>query len=158
MLRMSKMTDYAIVLMTRLAMDPKGQHAAADLSAQVEMPLPTVSKILKQLARAGLLVSARGAQGGYSLGRPPEAISVAEIITILEGPIGLTECVSTPGECGQEAHCSTRAHWEQINQAVYGALNEIKLSDMVQPMGAYPIRFRQLTRHSGPLPTDNTTR
>jgi FeS assembly SUF system regulator len=149
MLRMSKMTDYGIVLMTRLAMDPKGQYAAADLSAQVEMPLPTVSKILKQLARAQLLVSSRGALGGYSLARPPEEISVAEIITILEGPIGLTECVSTPGECEQEARCSTRAHWERINQAVYGALNEIKLSDMVHPMGVHPIQFHQFTSPPG---------
>ncbi|QBQ53209.1 SUF system Fe-S cluster assembly regulator [Nitrosococcus wardiae] len=158
MLRMSKMTDYGIVLMTRLAAASKGQHTAADLSAQVEMPLPTVSKILKQLARAQLLVSSRGAQGGYSLARPPETISVAEIITTLEGPIGLTECISTPGECGQESHCSTRVHWERINQAVYGALNEIKLSDMVQPMGVYPIQFHQLTRRSVPLSTGNTTR
>jgi FeS assembly SUF system regulator len=153
MLRMSKMTDYGIVLMTRLAMNPNSQHAAAELSVQVEMPLPTVSKILKQLTRARLLVSSRGAQGGYSLARPPEAISVAEIITTLEGPIGLTECVSTPGECGQEGHCSTRAHWERINQAVYEALNDIKLSDMVHPLGVYPLRFHQLSRRSVPLST-----
>jgi FeS assembly SUF system regulator len=157
MLRMSKMTDYGIVLMTRLAMDPDSQHAAADLAAQVGMPLPTVSKILKQLTRAQLLVSSRGAQGGYNLARSPKAISIAEIITILEGPIGLTECVSTPGECEQESHCSTRAHWECINQAVYGALNEIKLSDMVHPMRVHPIQFHQFTARSVPLNTGNTT-
>jgi FeS assembly SUF system regulator len=143
--------------MTRLAMDPKSQHAAADLAAQVKMPLPTVGKILKQLTRAQLLVSSRGAHGGYNLARPPEEISIAEIITILEGPIGLTECVSTPGECEQESHCSTRAHWEWINQAVYGALNEIKLSDMIHPMGVYPIQFHQFTARSVPLNTGNTT-
>ncbi len=148
MLRVSKMTDYGIVLMTRLAMDPKGQHAAADLSAQVEMPLPTVSKILKQLTRAQLLVSARGAQGGYSLARAPESISVAEIIATLEGPIALTECINAPGECEQEPHCSIRLHWEQINQAIYKALNEIKLSDMVQPVGIRPIHFYQRARVS----------
>lgn len=151
MLRMSKMTDYGIVLMTRLAMNPKRQHAAADLSAQVEMPLPTVSKILKQLARAQLLVSARGAQGGYSLARSPETISVAEIIATLEGPISLTECISAPGECEREPHCSIRTHWEQINQAIYRALNDIKLSDMVQPMGVRPIHFYQRARVSAPL-------
>jgi len=157
MLRMSKMTDYGIVLMTRLAIDPKGQHTAADLAGQVGMPLPTVSKILKQLTRAQLLASSRGAHGGYNLARPPETISIAEIITILEGPIGLTECVATPGECEQEPHCATRVHWEWINRAVYGALNEIKLADMVHSMGLHPIQFHQFTARSVPLNTGNTT-
>ncbi|BAW80879.1 iron sulfur cluster assemblytranscriptional regulator SufA [Candidatus Nitrosoglobus terrae] len=151
------MTDYGIVLMTHLAMNPEIQHAAADLAAQVEMPLPTVSKILKQLARAQLLISSRGAQGGYNLAKSPRDISIAEIITILEGPIGLTECISTPGECGQESRCSTRAHWEYINQVIYRALNEIKLSDMVHPVRLHPIQFHQLTTHSALLDTGNIT-
>lgn len=150
MLRVSKMTDYGIVLMTHLARDPKGQHAAADLSVQVDIPLPTVSKILKQLTRARLLVSSRGTQGGYSLAREPRAISVAELIATLEGPIGLTECINSPGECELEPHCSIRGHWERINQAVYEALSAIKLSDMVQPMETCPIHFYQSARALAP--------
>lgn len=156
MLRVSKMTDYGIVLMTHLAKDPKGQHAAADLSAQMKMPWPTVSKILKQLTRAQLLASSRGAQGGYSLARPPEAISVAEIITTLEGPVSLTECIGAPGECELEPLCSIRNHWGQINQAIYKALSDIKLSDMVQPVEVRPIQFYQRARILAPLSTGNS--
>ena len=105
-----------------------GPLTARDLSERARLPLPTVSKILKILAREGLLVSHRGARGGYTLARPPAEISVAEIIGALEGPIAITECVSEePGVCGQESLCTIRANWLLINQAVQSALDKITL-------------------------------
>lgn len=110
-----------------------GPLTARDLSERVRLPLPTVSKVLKVLTRDGLLVSLRGAKGGYRLARPPAEISVAAIIGALEGPIAITECVSEEqGVCGQESLCTIRANWLLINQAVQGALDKITLDRMVR--------------------------
>ena len=107
------------------------------------MPLPTVRKVLKSLSQAGLLKSERGAQGGYNLTRNPKSISIAEIITAIEGPIALTECVSDENHCEQESHCSVQTNWTRINNAVFHALDEVKLSDMLVPQlsGVSPIHF-----------------
>ena len=94
MIRITKQTDYGIVLLTHLAANPERQYTAPELAAEARLPLPMVSKILKLLARDGLLASHRGVKGGYSLARPAEEISMAEIIAALEGPIAITECVS----------------------------------------------------------------
>ncbi len=143
MLRMSKLTDYGIVLMSYLASKTYQQHSAHTLSDAVQMPLPTVRKVLKALSHADLLKSERGAQGGYNLTRSPKNISVAEIITAIEGPIALTECVSDESHCEQELHCDVQTNWTRINNAVYHALDEVKLSDMLVPQssGVSPIHF-----------------
>jgi len=135
MLRITKLTDYGVVLMTHVAGSIDRQPwNARDLAAEASLPLPTVSKILKSLVRGGILDSHRGVKGGYSLTRDPSEISVAEIIGALEGPIAITECVaSAPGSCDQEALCSIRANWQLINRAVYGALEKITLAEMVRP-------------------------
>lgn len=134
MLRITKQTDYGIVLLTQLALEPARLWAAPDLAAEVHLPLPIVSKILKMLARAGVLVSHRGAKGGYQLARAPRQLSVAAVIDALEGPIALTECIDgTPGECHQESTCPQRANWQLINQAIREALERISLEDMARP-------------------------
>ena len=97
MIRITKQTDYGIVLLTHLAAHPDRHFNAPELAAEARLPLPMVSKILKLLAREGLLASHRGVKGGYSLARPAEEISMAEIIAALEGPIAITECVSVEG-------------------------------------------------------------
>ena len=123
MIRLSKLADYGIVIMTTLARHPGRQHNAPEVAAQSHIPQPMVSKILKALARAGLLVSHRGAKGGYGLARPAAAISVAEVICALDGPIALTACVEDgPGGCEIEALCPARANWQRINDAIRGAL------------------------------------
>ena len=133
MIRLSRITDYGIVLMAHLAEgEPAAVHNAREVAAETQLPAPVVSKILKSLAREGLLVSHRGAKGGYSLARPPEEISVPEMITALEGPIGLTECTLHPGNCAQEASCHVREPWQRINQAVREALARISLADLTQ--------------------------
>ncbi|PHS69195.1 MAG: SUF system Fe-S cluster assembly regulator [Methylophaga sp.] len=154
MLRMSKLTDYGIVLMTHLASKTYQQHSAHTLSDAVQMPLPTVRKVLKFLSQGGLLKSERGAHGGYNLTRSPKLISVAEIITAMEGPIALTECVSDESHCDQESHCDVQTNWTRINNAVFHALDEVKLSDMLvsHPSDVSPIHFHPAaTRHNGDL-------
>ena len=145
MLRMAKLTDYGIVLMSYLAKNNLEHYNAHTLADAVHMPQPTVRKVLKALSQDGLLNSERGAHGGYSLSRDPKSISVADIITAIEGPIALTECVSSESQCDQEVHCDVQTNWARINSAVFHALDEVKLSDMMIPninnSGVSPIHF-----------------
>jgi FeS assembly SUF system regulator len=140
-LRITKQTDYGIVLLSRMAAEPLRQFNAPELAAEAHLPLPTVSKILKLLARDGLLVSHRGVKGGYGLARPPHALTIAEVIQSLDGPIAMTECVDddAPGLCQQEGHCPTQANWQVINRAVRRALEGITLRDMAEPLLPRPL-------------------
>lgn len=140
MLRMSRITDYGIVLLTHLAADADDHvHNARELSTRTALPLPVVSKILKTLTREGFLLSHRGIKGGYALARRPEEISVASIIDALEGPIALTECgTELHGACERESRCAVRQPWQQINREVRKALERVRLSDLVHPGG--PVR------------------
>jgi FeS assembly SUF system regulator len=130
MIRMSKLTDYAIVILAHLARDEHTLTAQA-LSTRSRVPLPTVSKLCKELSRAGLLQSHRGRHGGYSLTRAPEQISVAEVVEALEGPISLTECGSPGAEpCGIELSCIARGTWDPVSRAVQSALRALPLSEI----------------------------
>ncbi|KAA3630200.1 MAG: SUF system Fe-S cluster assembly regulator [Proteobacteria bacterium] len=132
MLRMSKLTDYGIVVMSHLATESGRPHTAAELALETQVNQPTVSKILKLLTREGLLDSYRGAKGGYRLARGADAISMAEIIDALEGPIAITECSSEQGACDQEPHCSVSSHWQWINRTIHKALDDVSLAEMTQ--------------------------
>jgi FeS assembly SUF system regulator len=131
MLRVSKLTDYATVLMTALADDADAVHSAVGLAERARLELPTVSKILKHLAHAGLVESFRGAQGGYRLARAPVAITVADIVAAMEGPFGMTECVAHEGQCDHEPHCEVRGNWRKISLAIETALKSVTLADML---------------------------
>jgi FeS assembly SUF system regulator len=132
MIRMSKLTDYGIVLLAELgSQHDTAPHNARELSARTHLPLPVVSKLLKALAKEGVLVSQRGAKGGYSLTRRPEEISVAEVIRVLEGPIALTECGTHPGLCAQERLCQVRTPWQRINEIIRDALNHVTLAELI---------------------------
>ena len=136
MIRLGKLTDYGLVLMTRMAQHPeRSQHKARDLALESRLPLPTVSKLLKLLLQGGLLLSHRGTKGGYSLARAADAISVAEIVTILEGPIALTECsTDVTGLCDFERLCPIKKNQRVISQVIRGALEKVMLSDLIQPL------------------------
>jgi len=140
MLRVGKLTDYGTVVMTSFARQPQRMHSANEMAAELGLALPTVSKVLKALVQHGLLVSHRGAKGGYSLAAAPEEISVAQIIAAIEGPIALTECSDATGLCGQETQCSVRGNWQLINDAVREALEGVTLADLARPM-AQPLHF-----------------
>ncbi|MGL6251327.1 MAG: SUF system Fe-S cluster assembly regulator, partial [Billgrantia desiderata] len=99
MLKLSRLTDYAAVILAQIARHPEQPHAATELAETVQLPHPTVSKTLKMLVKAGLLESRRGAQGGYSLARPASRITAIDIITAIEGPVAMTECSHAEGDC-----------------------------------------------------------
>jgi FeS assembly SUF system regulator len=150
MLKLSKLADYATVLMTAIASEPDRVHNGHDLATRTHVPAPTVAKLLKTLARGGLLESLRGAHGGYRLAKSPDKLTVAEIIRALEGPIAVTECATHGGGCGIEAHCATRANWRLINTAIRQALEAVTLAQMVAPMRRppeTPLHFRAATGH-----------
>ncbi len=135
MLRMSKMADYGTVILSAMAREPEQLRSAAELAAAIHVPASTVSKVLKILAREGLIVSLRGAKGGYLLARPPAQITIVEIIDAMDGPVGMTECSITPGLCSQEAECAVRANWLRVNRAVLHVLRQITLDQMIAPAG-----------------------
>jgi FeS assembly SUF system regulator len=145
MLRLSKLGDYGTVIMAHLAREPQRVFSAAEVAAGVAVGVPTVSKLLKILAREGLLVSQRGAKGGYALARSPAEISIAQIIDAVEGPIGMTECSVIAGLCVQEPGCAVRANWLRINRVVRSALDAVSLSEFatpaVVPIAPEAIRF-----------------
>lgn len=135
MIRLSRMADYGIVLMAQFATRPGMRLTAPDMALASGLPVPTVSKLLKMLAQAGLLESQRGMHGGYALLREATDISVTEVIRAVDGPIGLTECTveDEEGSCDFEALCPTRTNWRRINDAVVSALKGITLADMAPP-------------------------
>lgn len=132
MIRLSRLADYSVVLMTYLAGHAERPQSALDLTFASGLPGPTVGKLLNMLARAGLLTSFRGVGGGYALTRTPGDISVAEIIHAVDGPIALTECIhDTAGECDLEASCPARGSWQVINDVVRRALSSVSLADVI---------------------------
>jgi len=134
MLRISKLTDYAILMMVELARGGEMMSAQA-LAARIHVEAPTASKVLKLLAGNGLVESYRGANGGYRVKRAAAQISVAEVIAAIEGPIAMTECSVEEGLCSQEDNCELRSNWQRISLAVAQALREVSLAEMAAPVG-----------------------
>ena len=177
MFRLSKTTDYGIVLMAQLANEahaagssaretasvgsnPPGDAAPArreslnarELAECSDLPVPMVSKILKALAKEGLLVSQRGAKGGYSLARAPEDLPVSEMIRVLEGPVALTDCAIGPSLCEHEKMCAVREPWQKISRVVERALADVTLADLIkgQPRASAPSKILQIDRIENP--------
>jgi FeS assembly SUF system regulator len=140
-LRISKLTDYGTVVLAELADGRPGVVSAAEVAQATGLALPTVSKLLKILAKAGLVTSARGSHGGYRLSRDAVDISAADVIDALEGPVSITECSASDSHCGLEAVCSVGNAWQRINVAIRRALDEISLADLLRANSPTP-RFR----------------
>ena len=135
MIRLSRMTDYGVVVMSQLGQDLSAVRTAPELALATGVPAPTVAKLLKLLARGGLVESRRGVNGGYSLAREMDEITAADIIEALEGPVALTACVDgSDADCGVEALCPMRGGWEKINRAIRTALEEVTLAELAAPM------------------------
>ena len=132
MLRMSKLTDYGTMVLAQLATRDDGLSTASEVAGATHLGQPTVSKLLKHLVHAGLVVSTRGVQGGYALARPAGAISAAEIIDALEGPVAITECSSANGDCDLESFCRVGMAWQRINHSIRRALQDVTLADLQQ--------------------------
>lgn len=137
MIKIGRLTDYGIVLMSYMAAHRERAHNAVEMAEEAHLPVPTVSKLLRELVRGGLLESQRGVKGGYTLARDPQNISVAQIITALEGPIALTACsaVDSAPDCEHESLCPVRGHWTRINRAIRTALEGVTLAEMANPPG-----------------------
>ena len=132
MMRINKLTDYGIIIMTEIAtMGSTKVHTAKEISKRANIPLPTVTNLLKKLSNEGLLTSQRGNQGGYALAESSSTISIASIIESIEGPIALTECSTNECACSYESNCSVEVPWQKINKTVKSALEEIKLNEMI---------------------------
>jgi FeS assembly SUF system regulator len=141
LLRISKLTDYGTVVLAHLAADPATVCSAADVAGATGIAPPTVSKLLKSLARSGLVSSTRGANGGYRLSRGPQDISAADIIDALEGPVSITECSGSDSLCEHEDACSVGNAWQRINIAIRRALDDVSLSDLLRTNTRVP-QFR----------------
>lgn len=134
MIRISKLTDYAIVLLCQMARSGPGVLSASTLADKTGLTVPTVAKLLKSLVKAGIVDSSRGVHGGYCLTTSAPSLTIARIIDALEGPIALTECSASPADhCQQSATCDVRTNWNVINHAVWTALNAVTLQDMLKP-------------------------
>lgn len=154
MLRISKMTDYGTLVLVHLATREDDRPCpASELAAGTGLALPTVQKVLKKLARGRLVLSARGAEGGYRLAKSPEDINAAEILDVLEGPLAITECSHDDGHCELESNCQVGSAWQRISHAIRVAMSEIKLSDLRSPPAEFPLRYTILgeSGHAGRL-------
>ncbi|MEM7227346.1 MAG: SUF system Fe-S cluster assembly regulator [Planctomycetota bacterium] len=130
-MKLSKLTDYGVVLLSFLAASPDKSKSAASLADETGIPGPTVAKLMKMLARSGLVTSTRGIAGGYALANQADQISVACIIGAIEGPIALTACVEeSEDDCSVESTCGVAGNWDSVNAAVKAALQNVKLTDM----------------------------
>ncbi|MEP7185666.1 MAG: SUF system Fe-S cluster assembly regulator [Rhodanobacter sp.] len=133
MLRVSRLTDYATVVMTCIAAHPATVLSTGQIADETRLEFPTVSKLLKALSHASLVESFRGVNGGYRLARPASDISLAEIVEALEGPIGMTECSVAQGQCDRESECGVRGSWQKINTVLDSALRAVSLAEMLKP-------------------------
>jgi FeS assembly SUF system regulator len=132
MLRLSKLTDYAVVVMIHLHRGEAVQTSPG-IARDIGLPEPTVAKVLKSLAGSSLVVSQRGARGGYRLARSLDGVSIAEVVEAIEGPIALTACVEgTQGLCESKALCPMHGRWDPVNDAIQQALSSIMLADMAR--------------------------
>jgi FeS assembly SUF system regulator len=130
MLRISKLTDYGTMVLACLASRPELRQTATAVADHTRLGLPTVSKLLKSLHRAGLVTSTRGAHGGYQLARAATRITAADIIDAIEGPVAITECSGDHSACDLERVCSTGSAWQHVNTAIRRSLEQISLAQL----------------------------
>ena len=152
MLRISRLTDYATVVLATLAEQPERVQTATALAERTRIAVPTVSKLLKQLQRANLVTSMRGLHGGYQLARPAAQIAAADILDALEGPVALTDCSVGQGHCGIESHCRVGRVWQRLNLAIRRSLQDVSLAQLAGIDGSQ-VRLPTLEREVKlPLP------
>lgn len=134
MIQLSRMADYAVLVMANLSQNPGGLHSATELAEMSQLGVPTVSKVLKKMVKAGILSSERGVNGGYRLARSATCISVADIVQAIDGPFALTRCQRPEGcDCTFTNGCVTRLSWNRINSAVEKAFRDVSLVDLATP-------------------------
>jgi FeS assembly SUF system regulator len=130
MLRVTKMTDYATVLLSCLAQSPLRVHSATELAELAKLEITTVSKVLKPLAHAGLVEGFRGSQGGYRLAMPASQINLYAVVEAMEGRLGMTECSGEHSQCEHETHCGIQNHWQKINDVIASTLKSVSIAEL----------------------------
>ena len=151
MMRLTRLADFAVVLMTHVAQHPERVHTASEAAVATQLPTPTVAKVLARLCREGLLTSIRGVKGGYRLARPPAEIPVGAIVNALDGPIALTQCIKLgAGRCEVEAVCPSRVGLHRINVAVRKALDDVSLADIATPAPTFQASPQPEATHRPP--------
>lgn len=138
MLRLSKLTDYAVVIMAQLAREPQRLYTTKELADELSLPRPTVSKLLKMLMNAELLSSKRGVQGGYQLAKAAHLIAASDLIVAIEGPLAMTECSLAEHQCDRIEHCGVADNWQRVTQAIHQLLASISLAQLAQK---HPIKL-----------------
>ena len=132
MIKLSKLTDYAVIVLAQMAQDDSCLQTATGISVKTKLPEPTVAKVLKLLAKGGVISSCRGVNGGYQLSCPPDSITMASVIIALEGPVLLTSCVEGKDDCcSHSANCSMKGKWNPVNDAMTQALENVTLTQMI---------------------------
>jgi FeS assembly SUF system regulator len=138
MFKISRMTDYGTMILVYLAAQGDRLCSASEVAEATHVAAPTVSKLLKLLARSNLVDSVRGTEGGYRLAGPPESVSAASILDTLEGPVAITECSTDDSHCEFESRCQVGSAWQKINRIIRGALTDITLADLGHPPQEFP--------------------
>ncbi|HLB42277.1 MAG TPA: SUF system Fe-S cluster assembly regulator [Gammaproteobacteria bacterium] len=134
MLRISKLADYAMLIMGQMAKQQDVILSASLLAEVLHLTVPTVSKVLKMLSDANLVTSVRGAEGGYHLARPAHQVTVADVVVAIEGKLSMTECCQMEGLCNIESLCAMRENWLKINKMIHSMLSQLTIIDMSQPL------------------------
>lgn len=149
MLKLSKLTDYAVVIMAQLAREPQRLYTTKALADELGLPRPTVSKLLKMLIKAELLVSQRGVQGGYQLAKEAHRITVSDLIAAIEGPVAMTECSLEDSQCDLISQCGVANNWQRVTLAVHQLLASVTLTQLAQtqPIKLPWIQIQTLTLH-----------
>jgi FeS assembly SUF system regulator len=142
MLRISKLTDYATVILSYLALDSSKVMSATAIAKIVHLNVPTVSKILKMLTESGLVNSFRGTGGGYQLARRAEDITLTEVVSAIEGEAAMTECCAPKNTCVLDSLCAIKENWQTINKIIWSTLSGLTLSDMTKPLLTYSPSLR----------------
>ena len=142
MLKISKLTDYATVIMSYLALDPHHVMSATHIAREIHLAVPTVSKILKILSDANLVKSYRGTGGGYQLARSTKEITVAEVVSAIEGKLAMTECCAGQNICALDSLCAIKENWQVINKVILMALSGLTLADMSKPISQQQFKLR----------------
>ncbi|OGT55296.1 MAG: SUF system Fe-S cluster assembly regulator [Gammaproteobacteria bacterium RIFCSPHIGHO2_12_FULL_42_10] len=134
MIRISKMTDYAILVMGALAKRPEAILSAASLASTLRLSVPTVSKILKTLLLADLVKAMRGSEGGYCLSQPAASITIARVVAAMEGDLAVTECCESSRLCTIDSFCALKENWKKINKMLNVVLSKWTIQDMLKPL------------------------
>jgi Rrf2 family protein len=150
MLRLSKKADYALMAMKHLAQKRDvAQTSAREIAENYDIPIELMAKVLQRLVRTGLLVSTQGTRGGYALGRPSTAISVAEVIHAIDGPLSVTACSDDKHDCEQYSKCSIRDPLWRIRERIAEALSTVTIAEMAaepQPAAHVPVAHPAMLR------------